>query len=97
MVNATPSRKAARVAIESLAVESLATESPVVKHRDKDILQRGNLFPLSAGGNLGCQLRRAKLGIAQRTWAHGGSGRSGKVPADCKLLLLQELWVTRPA
>src|ERR1700681_2641131 len=72
-IRASRNRKAVTLAIESLDFESL--------NWAKRILQRGNLLLLCTGSNLGCQLRRAKLVKAYRTWAQGwvragGSSRS---------------------
>lgn len=65
LARASHSRKAATLTIESLAAESLD------RNRDKDILQRGNLFLLCTGGNLGRQLRPAKPVRTWRSWALG--------------------------
>src|SRR6202051_237688 len=72
-IRASRNTKTVMLAIESLGFESL--------NWDKRILQRGNLLLLCTGSNLGCQLRRAKLAKAYRTWAQGwlerwGSSRS---------------------
>ena len=66
--------------IESFAAENLVSETLAVGNRDKDILQRGNLFLLCTDGNLGCQLRAAKGVTAWRTWAQGYWGTEGKFP-----------------
>ena len=65
LAKASHSKKAATLAIESLTAVSLA------RNRDKDILQRGNLYLLCTGGNLGCQLLPAKPVKTWRSWALG--------------------------
>jgi len=68
---ASRARKTATAVIETLGIASLAAEglaseslaaSPAAGNRDKDILQRGNLFLLCTDGNLGCQVTSGQGG-----------------------------------
>ena len=85
LVRATRMTKPATVVTETLAIESRAFEN-----RDKEFLQKGNLFLVWGRGNLGRQLRQAKPDYSLPDMGIRVEGGRGKVPASLQTIAVGE-------